>query len=70
MAGSTGRALLLVVRTCYNIYLMSRSDVNQTTAKAALTQMLNVVCQVCWVTAAGGCTNRVIKGAVDGCRGC
>ena len=47
------QALLLVVRTCYNIYLMSRSDVNQTTAKAALTQMLNVVFQVCCVTAAG-----------------
>ncbi|GAX80611.1 hypothetical protein CEUSTIGMA_g8046.t1 [Chlamydomonas eustigma] len=40
-----GQALLLVVRTCYNIYLMSRSDVNQTTAKACLTQMLNVVFQ-------------------------
>ena len=34
------------MRTCYNIYLMSRSDVNQTTAKASLTQMLNVVFQV------------------------
>ncbi len=33
------------MRTCYNIYLTSRSDVNQTTAKATLTQMLNVVFQ-------------------------
>lgn len=33
------------VRTCYNIFLMSRSEVNQTTAKACLTQMLNVVFQ-------------------------
>ncbi|WIA22572.1 hypothetical protein OEZ86_009559 [Tetradesmus obliquus] len=40
-----GQALLLAVRTCYNIHLMSRSEVNQTTAKAALTQMLNVVFQ-------------------------
>lgn len=34
-----GQALLLAVRTCYNIYLMSRSEVNQTTAKATLTQV-------------------------------
>ncbi|KAL0051487.1 hypothetical protein WJX82_008426 [Trebouxia sp. C0006] len=40
-----GQALLLAVRTCYNIFLMSRSEVNQTTAKASLTQMLNVVFQ-------------------------
>lgn len=40
-----GQALLLAVRTCYNVHLMSRSEVNQTTAKAALTQMLNVVFQ-------------------------
>ena len=33
------------MRTCYNIFLMSRSEVNQTTAKASLTQMLNVVFQ-------------------------
>jgi brefeldin A-inhibited guanine nucleotide-exchange protein len=39
------QALLLAVRTCYNIYLMSRHEVNQTTAKASLTQMLNVVFQ-------------------------
>ncbi|CAL8462959.1 g2493 [Coccomyxa elongata] len=40
-----GQALLLTVRTCYNIFLMSRSTVNQTTAKASLTQMLNCVFQ-------------------------
>jgi brefeldin A-inhibited guanine nucleotide-exchange protein len=40
-----GQALLLVVRACYNIFLTSRSDVNQATAKATLTQMLNVVFQ-------------------------
>ena len=40
-----GQALLLAVRTCYNIFLMSRSEVNQTTAKASLTQMLNIVFQ-------------------------
>ena len=39
------QALLLSVRTCYNIFLMSRSEVNQTTAKASLTQMLNIVFQ-------------------------
>ena len=39
------QALLLTVRTCYNIFLMSRSTINQTTAKASLTQMLNCVFQ-------------------------
>ena len=39
------QALLLAVRTCYNIYLMTRSEVNQITAKASLTQMVNVVFQ-------------------------
>lgn len=36
-------SVLQAVRTCYNIYLASRNLVNQTTAKATLTQMLNVV---------------------------
>lgn len=36
-------SILLVIRTCYNIYLGSKKLVNQTTAKAALTQMLNVI---------------------------
>jgi hypothetical protein len=40
-----GQALLLVVRACYNIFLTTRSEVNQTTAKASLTQMLNVLFQ-------------------------
>jgi brefeldin A-inhibited guanine nucleotide-exchange protein len=35
----------MAVRTCYNIFLMSHSETNQTTAKASLTQMLNVVFQ-------------------------
>jgi brefeldin A-inhibited guanine nucleotide-exchange protein len=39
-----GQALLLVVRACYNIFLTSRSDVNQATAKATLTQ----VCALAW----------------------
>lgn len=37
------RALLRIVRTCYNIYLSSKSEVNQNTAKATLTQMLTTV---------------------------
>ena len=39
------QALLLAVRTSYNIFLMSRSEVNQVTAKASLTQMLNIIFQ-------------------------
>uniref|UniRef100_A0A1A7YHM9 ADP-ribosylation factor guanine nucleotide-exchange factor 2 (Brefeldin A-inhibited) n=2 Tax=Iconisemion striatum TaxID=60296 RepID=A0A1A7YHM9_9TELE len=35
--------VLQAVRTCYNIYLASRNLINQTTAKATLTQMLNVI---------------------------
>jgi brefeldin A-inhibited guanine nucleotide-exchange protein len=33
------------VRTSYNTFLQSKSEVNQTTAKASLTQMVNVVFQ-------------------------
>ena len=33
------------MRTCYNIFLLSKSEVNQTTAKASLTQMSNIVFQ-------------------------
>lgn len=40
-----GQALLLIIRACYQVYLTSRSDVNQTTAKAALTQVIGVVFQ-------------------------
>ena len=32
-----------MVRTCYNVHLGSKSEVNQATAKASLTQMLTVV---------------------------
>lgn len=39
------QALLLAVRTSYNIFLMSRAEVNQVTAKASLTQMLNIIFQ-------------------------
>jgi brefeldin A-inhibited guanine nucleotide-exchange protein len=38
-----GDSLLKAVRTCYNLYLGSKSPVNQTTAKASLTQMLVIV---------------------------
>eukprot|EP00897_Mesotaenium_endlicherianum_P001745 jgi/Mesen1/1599/ME000134S00728 len=38
-----GECLLKAVRTCYNIYLGSKAPVNQTTAKASLTQMLVIV---------------------------
>jgi hypothetical protein len=33
------------IRTIYNIYLVSRNQVNQSTAKATLTQMLNTIFQ-------------------------
>nr|XP_005992094.1 PREDICTED: brefeldin A-inhibited guanine nucleotide-exchange protein 2 [Latimeria chalumnae] len=35
--------ILQTVRTCYNIFLASKNLINQTTAKATLTQMLNVI---------------------------
>ncbi|KAG7635153.1 Sec7 C-terminal [Arabidopsis suecica] len=38
-----GKCLLLVVRTCYDIYLGSKNVVNQTTAKASLIQILVIV---------------------------
>eukprot|EP00898_Chlorokybus_atmophyticus_P004086 jgi/Chlat1/4679/Chrsp3S05617 len=38
-----GEGLLKAVRTCYNIFLGSKNEVNQSTAKASLTQMLNIV---------------------------
>lgn len=38
-----GDSLLLIVRTCYDIYLGSKNLVNQTTAKASLIQMLVIV---------------------------
>eukprot|EP00211_Chloroparvula_japonica_P000492 CAMPEP_0119126116 /NCGR_PEP_ID=MMETSP1310-20130426/5159_1 /TAXON_ID=464262 /ORGANISM="Genus nov. species nov., Strain RCC2339" /LENGTH=1764 /DNA_ID=CAMNT_0007116253 /DNA_START=14 /DNA_END=5308 /DNA_ORIENTATION=- len=41
--GVHAEILMTAVRTCYNIYLMSRNQVNQTTSKATLTQMLNII---------------------------
>ncbi|KAJ6807636.1 brefeldin A-inhibited guanine nucleotide-exchange protein 2-like [Iris pallida] len=38
-----GDCLLRVVRTCYDLYLLSKSPVNQTTAKASLVQILVIV---------------------------
>jgi hypothetical protein len=40
-----GECLLLAIRTCYNIALGSKSPINQATAKATLTQMINLVFQ-------------------------
>lgn len=38
-------SLLVAVRSCYNIHLVTRNAVNKTTAKATLTQMLSIVFQ-------------------------
>ncbi len=38
-------SLLLSIRTCFNIHLISKNLVNKATAKAALTQMLSAVNQ-------------------------
>ncbi|KAM7472118.1 hypothetical protein LguiA_010301 [Lonicera macranthoides] len=38
-----GDCLLLIVRTCYDIYLGSKNVVNQATAKASLIQMLVII---------------------------
>lgn len=38
-------SLMKAIKTCYNIYLASKNLVNQTTAKATLTQMLSVIFQ-------------------------
>ncbi|XP_076064031.1 ADP ribosylation factor guanine nucleotide exchange factor Sec71 isoform X2 [Oratosquilla oratoria] len=35
--------VLVAVRTCYNVFLASRDMNNQVTAKAALTQMINII---------------------------
>ncbi|CAH1119686.1 unnamed protein product [Phaedon cochleariae] len=35
--------VLMAVRACYNIFLASKNLINQTTARATLTQMLNVI---------------------------
>ncbi|ONK80046.1 uncharacterized protein A4U43_C01F13190 [Asparagus officinalis] len=38
-----GDCLLQIVRTCYDLYLLSKNPINQTTAKASLIQMLVIV---------------------------
>ena len=38
-----GQFLLLAVRTVYNIFLNARDSISQTTARAALTQMVDTV---------------------------
>jgi hypothetical protein len=40
-----GASLLLAVRSCFHIHLMTKNQAIKTTAKAALTQMVNVVNQ-------------------------
>ena len=38
-------SLLRAVQTCFNIFLFSKNVVNQVTAKASLTQIVNLVFQ-------------------------
>ncbi len=38
-------SLLLAVRSCFHIHLISKNQINKTTAKASLVQMLSVVFQ-------------------------
>jgi hypothetical protein len=40
-----GMVLLLIIRGCYNIFIMSRSDGNQQAAKGCLTQIIHIVFQ-------------------------
>lgn len=40
-----GMVLLLIIRGCYNIFIMSRSDANQQAAKGCLTQIIHIVFQ-------------------------
>jgi brefeldin A-inhibited guanine nucleotide-exchange protein len=40
-----GKSLRLTVKTCFNIHLVSKNVINQKTAKATLTQMLNTIFQ-------------------------
>lgn len=40
-----GSSLLLSLRSCFHIHLISKNVANKTTAKAALTQMLDVINQ-------------------------
>lgn len=39
------QALMIAIRACFNIYLVSRNKVNQATAKATLTQILSIIFQ-------------------------
>lgn len=48
--------VLQAVRTCYDIYLSSKNLINQTTARATLTQMLNVIFTR-MESQVGACTN-------------
>ncbi|XP_023237066.1 brefeldin A-inhibited guanine nucleotide-exchange protein 1-like [Centruroides sculpturatus] len=66
-------SVLQAVRTCYNIYLASRNLINQTTAKATLTQMLNVIfsrmeaqaVSILFIYLGGGSENEVVIGKFD-----
>uniref|UniRef100_A0A8C8JJV4 SEC7 domain-containing protein n=1 Tax=Oncorhynchus tshawytscha TaxID=74940 RepID=A0A8C8JJV4_ONCTS len=55
--------VLQAVRTCYNIYLASKNLINQTTAKATLTQMLNVIFARMENQAESGATTGPVPGA-------
>jgi brefeldin A-inhibited guanine nucleotide-exchange protein len=35
------RSVLQIIKTCFNIYLTSRSKINEATAQGCLSQMLN-----------------------------
>jgi brefeldin A-inhibited guanine nucleotide-exchange protein len=35
------RSVLQIIKTCFNIYLTSRSKINEATAQGSLSQMLN-----------------------------
>jgi brefeldin A-inhibited guanine nucleotide-exchange protein len=45
VVGVHGGTVLQAVRCCYNIYLASRNPINQTTAKASLTQIISTLFQ-------------------------
>lgn len=36
-------SVLLTLRTCFNIYLLTKNQINQTTSRAMLTQMLQSI---------------------------
>lgn len=43
VCGVHEQSLMLAVRTTYNIFLISKNQINQTTAKATLSQMLSII---------------------------